>query len=174
MKERTTPNGHTFRDSSRCIPQAPLGPYTPRLAPSSSPTLTCAPTWLSLPSLCLQWHTYVGAKLTHQNGAMRVMTSDGQLIKYDVTHNDTDTGVLMIRDFLFATVFGDQYVTCQGDFLNDCQGCFRSNSNFVKRIMDSRRRFGRPNHERWWRLAQSDLPTAKLAAIDPKAAVNNA
>jgi hypothetical protein len=82
--------------------------------------------------------------------------------------------MLMIRDFIFASVFGDQYITCQGDFLNDCQGCFRSNSNFVKRIMDSRRRFGRGSMDRWWQLAQRDLPTAKLPRIDPKLAINNA
>ena len=38
---------------------------------------------------------------------------DTGMLKYDVSHNDTDTGVLMIRDFLFATVFADQYITCQ-------------------------------------------------------------
>jgi hypothetical protein len=114
----------------------------------------------------------VGAKLKHQNGAMDVMINQGKLLKYDASHNDTDTGVLMIRDFLFASAFGDQYITCQGDFLADCQGCFRSNSNFVKRIMDSRRRLGRPSHDKWWRVTQADLPTKRLPPVDDKIATN--
>ena len=65
---------------------------------------------------------------------MAVMTGPAGLLKYDVTHNATDTGVLMIRDFLFG-VYADQYITCQGDFHDDCMGCFRSNSNFVARCV---------------------------------------
>lgn len=150
-----------------------------------------------------------------QNNAMKNMIEGANLLKYDVTHNDTDTGVLMIRDFLFASVFADQYITCQvrapgrgrgrahrreqsaggpapstldppthlcpppppplqGDFLNDCQGCFRSNSNFVIKIMNARRKFGRSNVERWWQMSQADLPTVKLPPIDAKLAVHNA
>jgi hypothetical protein len=111
------------------------------------------------------WHTYVGAKLRHQNGAMRVMMEEGKLLKYDALHNNTDAGVLMIRDFLFGSVFADQYITCQGDFLNDCKGCFRSNSNFVRRLTESRRGFGRPSHERWWEMTQELLPGAKLPGV---------
>ena len=80
---------------------------------------------------------------------------------------------IFFADFLFASVFGDQYITCQGDFLNDCAGCFRSNSNFVKRIMDSRRNFGRPSHDRWCKIAQSDIPTVRLSPVDSKKAINN-
>lgn len=57
----------------------------------------------------VQWHTYVGAKLKHQNGAMAVMMNEGKLLKYDALHNNTDTGVLMIRGALPKAFCCEQY-----------------------------------------------------------------
>ena len=104
------------------------------------------------------WHTYVGAKIRFQHAAMQVMLDEGKMVKYDYVHNATDTGVLMIRDFLFAQM-ADAYYTCQGTFLDDCHGCFRSASNFVGRIMNTRREKGLPVHDKIWALTQKDLPT---------------
>ena len=101
------------------------------------------------------WHTYVGSNVGGRHGAMAVMIKDAKLLKYDVSHNHTDTGVLMIRDFLFG-VYADQYITCQGDFHEDCLGCFRSNSNFVARIMQTRQHLGRQSIDKWWRIGQHD------------------
>jgi hypothetical protein len=105
------------------------------------------------------WHTYVGAKLRYQHAAMSVMIDGARFLKYDSLHNGTDTGVLMIRDFLLAQM-ADGYVTCQGDFVNDCRSCWRSASNFIGRIMDTRRARGKPVHDKVWALRQADLPTA--------------
>lgn len=71
------------------------------------------------------WHTYVESNRGGRHGAMEVMVGpSGRMLKYDAAHNNSDTGILMIRDFLFG-VYADQYITCQGDFHDDCLGCFR-------------------------------------------------
>jgi hypothetical protein len=107
----------------------------------------------------LQWHTYVGSTNNNRHGAMDVMINKAGLLKYDAVYNDTDTGVLMIRDFLLG-VYADQYITCQGDFLADCAGCFRSNSNFISRLLTVRRGYEKNGMQLWFQMGQHDIATA--------------
>ena len=131
----------------------------------------------------LMWHTYESSNDTSRHGAMATLMrgagggeggaggggggggsgggGGGRLLKYDEVHNNTDTGVLMIRDFLIG-VYADSYITCQGDFVEDCNGCFRSNSNFVQRLMAVRKEHERSSHQRWFAIDQRDVPRAPL------------
>ena len=107
----------------------------------------------------LQWHTYTSSNNAARHGAMDVMMRDARLLKYDSLYNDTDTGVLMIRDFLIG-LYADQYITCQGDFIEECLGCFRSNSNFIVRLVSERRRYLKRFMMNWFKTGANDQPNS--------------
>jgi hypothetical protein len=100
------------------------------------------------------WHTYEGGSNRFRHEAVDVMFDSG-LIKYDFYHNNTDNGVLMIRDFIL-TQTAHEYATCFGDFVEKCHGCFRSLSNFVERIFNSRRRQGKSVNLDWFEVKKND------------------
>jgi hypothetical protein len=96
------------------------------------------------------WHTYeLGNDLVRRNTAKIMM--DAGFAKYDFFHNITDNGVLMIRDYIL-TQLADSYVTCVGDFVEKCRGCFRSASNFVQRIVGDRELANKTSILDWFQL----------------------
>lgn len=100
--------------------------------------------------------------LARQWAAVGTLLAVG-LVKYDAAlrvapgvTSSVDAGVLSLRDFLFSTR-ASLYVTCQG---SDCRGCFRDESNIVRRILQVRRQAGRPSVENWFELAREHLPVS--------------
>jgi len=100
-----------------------------------------------------------GDDLIHRQwAAVSTLLATG-LVKYDAAlrvapgEASVDAGVLSIRDFIFATN-ADVYVTSQGDA---CRGCFRDESNIVRRILQVRRDTRRRSVEDWLAVTAEDL-----------------
>jgi hypothetical protein len=100
-----------------------------------------------------------GDDLIHRQWAAVSTLLAAGLVKYDAAlrvapgEASVDAGVLSIRDFIFATN-ADVYVTSQGDA---CRGCFRDESNIVRRILQVRRDTRRRSVEDWLAVTAEDL-----------------
>jgi hypothetical protein len=102
------------------------------------------------------WHTYENGDDDVRKHTISIMLDAG-FAKYDYYHNTTDNGVLMIRDFILTQI-ADTYVTCAGDFVEKCRGCFRSSSNFVQRITQARELAKKESILDWFQL----IPGARM------------
>jgi len=109
--------------------------------------------------------------LGRQWAAVSTLLAAG-LVKYDAAlrvapgESSVDAGVLSTRDFLLATG-ADIYVTSQGDA---CRGCFRDESNIVRRILQVRRQAGRRSIEDWFAVRAEDLAVLEGAKVRANAA----
>ena len=105
---------------------------------------------------CKLWPVYEGSMRRENRAAMRDMLRLSGLAKYDASHMRVDAGVLSIRDFILGSE-ADWFVTCRGSRGRDCRDCFRANSFFTKKLLDTRRAAGRPSFTQWLSMSGRDL-----------------
>ena len=93
---------------------------------------------------------------------MRDLLARTGLAKYDASHPRLDAGVLSIRDFILG-MRADWLVTCRGHGSRDCGECFRANSYFTKKLLDTRAAAQRPSFSHWLSVTAADLASSVAA-----------
>jgi hypothetical protein len=101
------------------------------------------------------WNDYVGGNDATRHTAVKPLLEAG-FVKYDVSHPNTDNGVLALRDYIF-TQMSPFYVACTGDFDRDCHACFRTGSNFVSRVQADRERRGMHTFKLWFNVKPGEM-----------------
>jgi hypothetical protein len=105
---------------------------------------------------CKMWSVYDGSLRRENRAALRALLAGTRLAKYDASHPRLDSGVLAIRDFILGAR-ADVLVTCRGRGARECRHCFRANSFFTKKLLDTREAEGRPSITNWFSVSPGQL-----------------